>query len=280
MKKLYFLLLFFIPTSIFAQPYFNNGAKWLYGWSPWDTVSYIQIEKTGETWIGGKFCDELKFSLHYAPQAPNPIVNYNYTYFSGDTVYIYNSTPGTFGALYDFTASAGDTMYCSLCSGGMIIDSVNQVMFGSLSLEAQHYTVGLYQLTTFEKIGNTGYFIPDFNTQSPSAPGWQLRCYEDSTGLSYYDGFSDCSLLASIETHQPISISASSFGATITCSAIKPGTEISVYDIGGNLVSAANAQQDGSCSVDFSTHAQAMYFVTIRNGDLILAQKFVVVKSN
>src|SRR5687767_5552755 len=123
MKKIYLLLLLFTsPLIINAQPYFNIGAKWLYNFFPNDSTNYIQIEKVGETWMAGKFCDELKFSEYYFPQGPNPTISYRYTYFSGDTVYAYNSGMGVFGVLYDFNASAGDTIYCIWCSGPMVVD--------------------------------------------------------------------------------------------------------------------------------------------------------------
>lgn len=280
MKKLYlFALTIFIPLIFTAQPYFNNGAKWLYGFMPSDTTNYIRIEKLGESWMGGKFCDVLKFSTYYFPQGPNPTIQYRYTYHSNDTVYIYNTGMGVFGPLYNFNLNGGDTTYCIYCSGGMIIDSVNYTAFGPLSLETQYYSAGPYTLMTYEKIGNTGYFIPDFNNQSPMGAGWLLRCYEDSTGLSYYDGFSDCNPLASVEAHDPISISVSLSNATLSSNFIQPGSEISVYDMLGNLVDHQLASQASTCALEVERKSGAVYFVTIRTGDEYISEKFVLVNA-
>jgi hypothetical protein len=277
MKKIYLLLLLFTsPLITQAQPYFNNGAKWLYNFYPSDSTDYIQIEKVGETWMAGKYCDELKFSQYYFPQGPNPTVNYRYTYFSGDTVYIYNGGMGVFGPLYNFNLGPGDTIYCIWCSGPMVIESVNQELVGTQSLETQYYTAGPTILKTFEKIGNTGYFIPDFSNQSPMSQGWHLRCYQDSTGLNYYDGYSDCTALAAIEAHENISISAMYFNGTLSCSEIKPGSEISIYDMQGNLVDSEIATQPTTCSIELSVQSQAIYCVRIRNGNEFYSEKIMV----
>jgi hypothetical protein len=277
MKKLYLLLLFFIPASAFTQPYFNDGATWYYDLWPSDTVSYVKIEKTAEVWMAGKLCDELTFSYYNFANSPAPEIVRHYTYVSGDTVMIYNTGNSRFGELYNFSYGTGDTISCWLCSGSFVIDSTSQATINNNVLRTQH--IRMYTLTyiTYEKIGNTGFLIPHMQTQSPSDPGLNLRCYQDNTGLYLHTGVSEsCDDGNELHDTTSIQIMSGQFGVAVISNAIVPGSEISVYDTRGRLVVREIAEQATTCYVEMQFDSRAVYFATVRNGEEYYSEKFVL----
>lgn len=277
MKKLYTLLLFFIPASAISQPYFNDGATWYYDLWPSDTVSYVKIEKTSEVWMDGKLCDELTFSYYNYAQSSVPYITQHYTYGSGDTVMIYNSGNSRFGPLYNFAYQAGDTISCWLCSGTFVIDSTSQVTINNTVLRTQHIRMYTFTYTTYEKIGNTGFLIPHMQASNPSDPGINLRCYQDNTGIYLHTGISEsCDDGNELHDTTSIQIMSGQFGVAVISSSIAPGSEISIYDTRGRLVVREIAEQTTTCYVEMQYDSRAVYFATVRNGEEYFSEKFVL----
>lgn len=279
MKRLYLLLLFCIPTSSFSQPYFNDGATWYYDLWPGDTVSYVKIEKTAEVLTAGKLCDELTFSYYNFAQSSTPSTQHYYTYVSGDTVMIYNSGNSRFGPLYNFSDQPGDTISCWVCSSSFVIDSTPVVTINNTILKTQHIRMYATQYTfiTFEKIGNTGFLIPHMQMANPSQPGLNLRCYQDNTGLYLHTGVSEsCDDGNELHDTTSIQIMSGQFGVAVVSNSIVPGSEISIYNIRGQLVVREIAEQTTTCYVEMQFDSRAVYFATVRNGEEYFSEKFVL----
>ncbi len=281
MKKLYLLpFAIFIPMIFSAQPYFNYGATWYYDYWPLDTTSYVKIEKTAEVMQGGKLCDELTFSYYNFSQSPIPSIIQWYTYGTGDSVFIFKTQNSTFGILYDFSHQTGDTISCAVCSGSFIIDSISQVTIGNSVLETQHTRMYSSSSTyiTYEKIGNTGFLIPHMQMTNPSEPGNNLRCYQDHTGLYLHTGISEsCDDGNELHDTTSLQVMTGQFAISVISDAIVPGTEINIYDCQGRLVAREYATQSTTCYIEMQLDARAAYFVTVRNGEEYLSEKFVLV---
>lgn len=269
------LLLFCASLTTHAQPYFNDGARWEYGLYPDDMNSYVLVEKTGEVLRGAKLCDELKFQeLTFSPGAQT--YSYvRYTFQSGDTVYIENPDNGSFGILYTFNLSAGDTAGCSLCSDAFIIDSISSVEIGMWNLRIQHFSLLQYTYMTIEKIGNTGFLIPHLTSSGPMSPGYMLRCYSDNKGLSFRTGDKESCNSGEPISAAPLINAAFGFdGVTVRSELIQPGTEIRITNVLGQTIAVDYATQHDQNFTALPLVADGIYFVSIRNGSEIASEKF------
>lgn len=260
---------------IHAQPYFNDGARWEYGLYPNDTNSYVLIEKTGEVLRGIILCDELKFQEITYSSGTQTYTYVRYTFQSGDTVYIENPDNGSYGILYTFNLSAGDTTGCSLCSDAFIIDSISTVEIGMWNLKIQHFSLLNNTYMTIEKIGNTGFLIPHVTATGPMPPGYMLRCYSDNEGLSFRTGDKEsCNSGEPISTEPLITAAFGFDGVTVRSESIQPGTEIRITNALGQTVAVDYATQSGQNFTALPLLADGIYFVSIRNGSEIASEKF------
>ncbi|HTF04614.1 MAG TPA: T9SS type A sorting domain-containing protein [Bacteroidia bacterium] len=280
MKKIYLSLLFFtFPLLFCAQPYFNDGATWFYGHYPWVQNAYVKIEKTGEVWMSGKFCDELKFSwFNYNNAGSDTMhVNYHYTYGNADSVLIHQPQNGTFGILYDFTQTTGGWLSCAICTSPFLVDSISQTTIGSAVLRTQHTSMNNFSFRTIEKIGNTGFFIPHMDMWNPSAPGLNLRCYQDNEGLYLRTGITEtCDEGNPLHDQTTIQVTSGPFAISVISNSIVPGSEITIYDVCGRLVVREYATQATTCYIEMQLDARAVYFATVRNDEEYISEKFLL----
>ncbi len=161
-----------VPVE-WAEP----GTKWTYEGCYFDRAGTFPVvfESLGDTLLGGKSCRILG-----CPECQNLEEDEIYLYQSGDTVFRYYE--GSFNLLYNFSLGAGDTLevFTEICDGIPLkvrIDSVSTIQLGDQTLRVQYISEphaidegcngAFFSGPLVEKIGDLGFFIPQFGAVDP-----------------------------------------------------------------------------------------------------------------
>jgi len=220
MKKICLLsiTIFLFCHSIYCQ-WAPIGAKWYYSHT-YGAPQYLTIiESVRDTLILNKQCKVLKSYNIYVQGLSPGIYQWDtlycplqYTYCDSSKVYLYDNLLNDFYALYNFNATAGDTItvkdtlfsgYCPdnfSCSIFQYkVDSVSDTILNGISLRKQYasatpnadwifynppYPGAFNHYPLIEKIGSLRYL---FGTGISGVEGSisHLRCYQDSS-ISYH----------------------------------------------------------------------------------------------
>jgi hypothetical protein len=174
----------YASSKIYENEFAPVGALWHYTqWSFGDAfTTYKTIESVSEVTIQGKLCKKMiQVDRFYADTM---LITVHYMYSEEGRVYFY--ADDEFHLLYDFSATAGDTLvldYYQTYTGDpllMIIDSTGTIdVSGELRI-IQYVTSGDGMLVEFaneviEGIGGSYFMFPNYDGSSNGA----LRCYQD-----------------------------------------------------------------------------------------------------
>ncbi len=226
MKKITFLIVLFINSSIFGQMWFENNPQWKYKYYNFDSrVGYCQINVVGTETKGGIECKKLHAVLYLEdftvpPPTPTPSwtedLGYFYAYASatGDQVYYYINNQ--FYTLYDFNANIGDTwviynantnVNCNPAEGTVVVANkgtetingetlkfIDVYSTGSASLQGRIYQkIGAIDVLFFPEY--THYYPDCGNMPEDASWGQELLCYEEDDFL-YNNGTNQCYTIA------------------------------------------------------------------------------------
>lgn len=103
MRKLVLLLQFLFCINATSQEWAEIGATWHY--NHW-TNNYCVFTIDGEQMVGGQMCRHINRSEDFSLWGSD---QYEYTYYSNDTVYFWDPDSSVFRILYDFGANPGDS---------------------------------------------------------------------------------------------------------------------------------------------------------------------------
>ena len=205
MIKFILYILFTFSTTICSAQYFApTGATWYYGqglyWGFPLTESFMRFEVTGDTVINGVSCQVInKEDMWWCSGRPTQ----EYTYYSNDTVYFYDTTFAMFQVLYDFNSTPGQYWEIivpdnsDLDTVRITVDSTDLITINSQSLKRMYVKYELfgefqsyyYFSEIIERLGDMNYMFNFFAYESIACDAnWPtgLRCYED-TILGYHD---------------------------------------------------------------------------------------------
>ncbi|MCB9017502.1 MAG: T9SS type A sorting domain-containing protein [Prevotellaceae bacterium] len=290
MKKICYILLseLFLFISSFAgeheTPDFSGfapiGAKWTYEFEG-KTPSFIKtkglhiLEVNDEIHIDGhivKTIDKTIITPHlnfdYSEIWHDTITFKNsiYLYMEGDTAYASIDSCKTFGKMFIFNASEGDTLTLNdiSCNHGeykMIIDSVIET-----ENDLKKYKGDILKYDTrcgFEEwfmdkiggIGSNSYLWPQLAYLSGSE--LNFSSYSEKRGLNYSkNGFAE--LLQTEEYKNPFSIYPNPVISTLYITTEKDIVDAKIYDINGNL---SLATKKGN--IDCSSLGNGIYFLSV-----------------
>ncbi len=220
MKKLYLLttILILFCNSIYSQ-WAPIGAKWYYNHNSGSPSYLTVIESINDTLVLNRQCKVLKSYTIYVLGISPGIHQWDtlycpdqYTYFDSSKVYLYDNLLNDFYMLYDFNATAGDTItvkdtlfsgYCPEDIPSNLfqfkVDSVGDTIINGINLRKQYASAtqnsdwifysppypGAYNnYPIIERIGSLRYL---FGTGISGIEGSisHLRCYEDSS-ITYH----------------------------------------------------------------------------------------------
>jgi len=203
-KSLQILIMFaFIGLSAQAQSWATAGATWYYNFgNSWTDFGYHEIQKTSDTLINGKACDNLLSTFHgydYFQSQFFTSQSRNYTYINNDTLYyLYHNQ---FVIMAVFSAQVGDkwkipfdTAECNnVDSAYFNVDSLGQIVFSGDTLPVLYLTsyqnnsaVNSCFLT--KKMGFNLFMFDSLECILDQDVDYGIRCYYDSSGYSYNSG--------------------------------------------------------------------------------------------
>ncbi len=253
-----------------AQPWATTSATWHYCVSGYATDGYAKITKTKDTLIQGKVCDVLqKYQevYNYIQQTTyQGVYGYEYTYADSDKVYLFKNNK--FNLLYNFAANAGDyweialdstiVAYCDttfqIKTDSVKVDSVKNITInGQVLRQLFVHSVndrGTIGHEIIEKIGGISLFLQVTNQHCVAteiSDPYTLRCYTDSTGLSYQsnpstwgyntNASSTCNFVTSISTTPNIATQVSIYPNPVSAN-----TQVSITGTNVNKLVLYNAQ--------------------------------------
>ncbi len=176
MKKLNFIIIALLCSNFLYSQWAPHGAKWYYNHISGSSEYLSIIESVGDTLILNKNCKKLINYTIYVQNHPNGSSTWDtaycppqFIYDDSNRVLVYDSLQHSFFVLYDFNASAGDTitvrdsLFYGHCDNSFTFDlfqyrinSVNDTLINGTNLKVQNV------ITT----QNSGWFISDpYNPQ-------------------------------------------------------------------------------------------------------------------
>ena len=298
MKKL-ILLFFLCNLSIaYAQYWAPVGTTWHYEryyFNP-DPVQtgFVKIQAVGDTLIEGITCQKLAVQNQMACYGRPDL---EYTYYSNDTVYYYDTTYNAFQILYNFGANQGDSWQTVVTMNGMgndtittTVDSTGFITINGENLKLLYVTYSVdfsfqsnfqYSSVLIERIGDVNYMfniMPElFYTCDESWSGG-LRCYEDVTLGLYETGIaSSCEYIAYLglnkNSQSEINIFPNPTSGYFNITGIpKEDLIVTLKNSEGRIVLSTV----GSDEIDVSVLEQGVYFVSMNYAGGIVVRKVVV----
>ncbi len=275
-------MLLFIPSVfVSAQEFAPVGAIWHYDQATINPnlTSYHTIESMEDTIIQGVTCRKLMVtSRHAGVQA-----SWLYMYSDNDVVYMY--ADDAFHLIYDFSASAGDTVIMGYykCSNGlplvMYIDSVSTIIINMAPRRVQYVTCGdgisiEFGGTVIEGVGNTYYLLPifDMNVNGP------LRCYSDLVIGSYIHferpglgwNFQDCDQEITLgvdvqESFAGVRVYPNPASTLLFVSGIDAAADYRLFDLMGRLAKSGSVAP--GTPIDMSGMPDGIYSLVLLYGD-------------
>jgi len=278
-KNIYLSLLFFTLAMpvIAQQPWAQTGATWYYTDNDiiWGWAGYNKVEKLGDTLFNGFNCDNLLSTRHifnYPTSQFYDDTTHEYTYISNDTLYWWKNNQ--FVLLANYAAGPGETWLIPdagncIDSNYFQVDSVGQMIIGIDTLSVHYLTAHIQfmnpQVRLIEKIGYDLTMFPYWNCQLDYSMNGPLRCYNDSTGLNYSNGFGhECEYTTSvneINSKEQLKIYPNPSTKYITVSTNKEKGELILLDFLGKQIMQKTVKSEWQISFDVSSLATGIYLL-------------------
>lgn len=197
------------------------GAEWYYsayvGFDPPQGANYIKHTCTKDSTINGKsvkVIQKTKFTREGYIE-----LGFEYLHQNDDTIFYWKN--GEFHYLYNFSLSKGDSiqLYVDIsnnfpCDTSQYswnsIDSVfsqtinNHNLKGYFATHKEGYYWGFDGFPIIEKIGSTGYLLPeDFGCVVDRIGIGPLRCYSDPEFGTFYNGKEPCDTITTFPVNSP-----------------------------------------------------------------------------
>lgn len=301
---------FFICTSSLGQEWAEIGATWHY--NHW-TNNYCVFTIDGEQMIGGQMCRHINRSEDFSLWGSD---QYEYTYYSNDTVYFWDPDSSVFRILYDFGANPGDSWVCVVDGQSWQhagdrdsiithIDSVDMVTINSFTLKRLyvHYEGANFEDTTnqcnpiysqwstaplnseiIEFIGDVNFmfnnYTNDEQTSECSSPVG-LRCFQDTT-----IGFHDFGIVDSCDWKTNVSIeeykNSAKFYPNPSHGIInlefngKPPTKVEIIDVRGTLIRSITFINSEKFVLDLRVMEEGTYMLKIEWNNRTQTERIVI----
>jgi hypothetical protein len=205
-----------LALQIFSQTWLAEGQTWEYdvtgGWNPdlWGTM-VMQVQ--GDSTLEGINCKRI---VGIEPNGQQGIM---YAYAEAERVYVFDPFQDSFVKIYDFTLSAGDTVFFQ-GARKYVVDSVGittlagalrkfQIvrLFGN-SLDSGTYLIAegiglVSRFETFNPIYDCIFFFLEnsFCDEAVDGRSYRFRCFTE--GGYTYDPFGLCTLSSAESLHSP-----------------------------------------------------------------------------
>lgn len=306
MKLSALTVLTLLSINLSAQHWAPDHAKWHYkiqlsGFCVLCTITYLEVEVTGDTLINGQQCKILTKSRRGC------IDDYeeSYTYADSGRVYWYNDVINDFTLLYDFNANPNDSweIMIDTCSLLITVDSVGTKIINGDTLKTLYISdsydgySGFFTGTIIETIGNPWYMFPldlDEFCYGFVCDGdflFGLNCYEDSiigfyeTGLSNSCDTSYSFLTISTEDKkEKISVEAipnpfyNSFQIELEQIGDYP-YYVNIFTMTGKPIYQGQLHEQRTL-VDLGDLTAGAYYLTLFNSDKTLISRKLLIKQN
>ena len=301
MNKALLLLTILTASEGFAQEWAPIGAKWHYTHSG---SSFAVFECIGDTIIDGISCRKIQKSKSYSNFGNRPLAEF--TYYSNDSVYYYDTNYPGFYLLYDFNASPGDFWYYRFIGNSYAgdidsikttVDSIDFVNINSYLLKRLfvHYDTAGFEDAEFcswllcDRASSIIQFLGDtlnmfntftmdetiFDTYYPSG----LRCYDDTIIGHYETGIVDsCNYVNVLSTTESNPVQSKIFPNPTTGTLFVDGKfeGYSILSTDGRIIESKMSLIDDRITIDFSNLENGIYFLQLeRNGDGRITQKII-----
>lgn len=279
MKKLFIitlLLLSSLNNRSFCQSWSGLGATWYYGSIGLTSEGYVKIENMGDTIIAGKLTDVLeKTAVYYdfpTQTYYTSMFGREFIYYENDIVYFHRN--GQFHTLYNFNAQPGEKWLIpanDICeSDSVIVDSVTTVIINGFSLRRLfvHTTSDQFffsnELT--EKIGASGYMLPEPSCVPDLDEGGGLRCFQDSGFYYNIAENNDCDYITAAFSEKANSVKDKIFpnpsSGTFYFNSKSNFLSVNVYDLLGHLLYKSELKAN---SVDLNHLSAGCYLLQLQS---------------
>ncbi len=294
------LLLFFLSTlsCTYAQYWATTGATWhferIYYMPMTVETGFVKIESVGDTLIDGITCQKL---LVQDPMFCHGRPEMEFTYYSNDTVYYYDTTYSNFHVLYDFGAEQGDSWETVVTMFGAehdtittTVDSTDIVAINGQNLKRLYVTYSVdfsfqsdfqYSSVIIERIGDLQYMfniMPGFYYSCDESYSGGLRCYEDGILGSYETGIApSCEHEAYVGLDENNQSQVNIFPNPSTddihiTGVINNNLKVTLTNSEGRIVLISK----GTDVIDVSNLESGIYFLTIQAVDELTQRKIMV----
>jgi hypothetical protein len=196
-----------LALPLFSQTWLAEGQTWEYdvtgGWNP-TMYGKLVMQVQGDSTLEGINCKRI------VSMEPNGQTGVQYAYADQERVFVFDAFLDSFVKIYDFTLSAGDTVFF-LGGRKYVVDSVGITTFADAlrkfqivrlsgnSLDAGTYLIAegiglVSRFETFNPIYDCIYFFLEnsFCDEAVDGRSYRFRCFTE--GGSTYDPFGLCTL--------------------------------------------------------------------------------------
>lgn len=309
-KNMLFLVLTIITLDVFGQVWIDSGAVWHYNFSNVGLSCFSKYQYVEDTIIQNKNCQKIVGSYyefgydqyHILRQLGHGNLKSQYTYISGDTVFLWNDFENRFFTLFNFGAQVGDSWITTTQpnpnyqvdpntdndSSRIIVTATGNIQINShnyryIKIEPTYGSPYGMKGTYVERFGNIDSFPDAFHTLFPGTYDYtnsltvewnqySFKCFEDKSFSLYNPSNQDCEYYLSIVGTKELQKNKyvkyypnPSNGEFTIESTSNEQLSVTIYDSFGRLLRSLEVAPMESLKVDISENNSGIYFLRIQD---------------